>query len=98
MKLNQIILFSASGFDFDQVRKEGRKLAKMYLDAELEEDLTKQESMLLEAEKFSAQLEKKYSEADEETFEKLREIMDEEADKISKMYFDTFNEDDEEDE
>lgn len=97
MNYYQIILFSATGFDFDQIRKEGRKLAKMYLDAELEEDPAKQESMLMEAEKFSAELEKKYSSADEETFEKLREVMDEEADKISKMYFDTFNDDDEDD-
>ncbi len=97
MKLNHIVLFSATGVDFEQVRKDGRKLAKMFLDAELEEDPAKQESMLLEAEKFSVQIEKKYSGLDDQTVEKIHDILDEEADKASRMYFDSLEEDDDED-
>jgi len=96
MKTIQMIFFSAMKADLDIVRQEASKLAKMYLDAEMEEDFSKQEEMLIEAEKFSEQLELKYADVDEETYEAINLIMDEEADKVSQQFFDGLIEDDDE--
>jgi hypothetical protein len=96
MKTVQMIFFSAMKTDLDVIRKEASKLAKMYLDAELEEDFSKQEEMLIAAEKFSEQLELKYADVDEETYEAINLIMDEEADKVSQQFFDGMIEEDDE--
>lgn len=95
MKTIQMIFFSAMKADLDVVRTEAAKLAKMYLDAEMEEDFSKQEEMLIAAEKFSEQLEEKYADVDEQTYEAINLIMDEEADKISKQFFDELSDEDE---
>jgi hypothetical protein len=94
MKNIRFILFSVH---IEQARKDARKLAKMYLNAELEEDHAKQQSMLAEAEKFSKLINEKYKKTDAETYEKLGEIMDEEARNINNVYFDSFQDDDDDD-
>jgi hypothetical protein len=89
-----IILLSASDTHMNEIRKDAHKLARMYFDAELEEDPAKQEKLLIQAEKFAEQLEKKHMSLDEETYNTVKEIMDDEAEKLSKMYFENFTDED----
>jgi hypothetical protein len=94
MKHLQIILFSSGLVNFEEVRKEAKKLAKMFLDAEIEEDSSKQKSLLAEAEKFSRKFEDKYRKADSETYRIINQIMNEEADILNRNYFGNFSDDD----
>ena len=82
-----IILFSASALNTEEVRKDARKLAQMYMNAELEEDQGKQEKLLIEAEKFSATIEEKYLNVDQDSSSIVNRIMDEESEKLNKSYF-----------
>lgn len=94
MKHLQIILFSSGTVNFEEVRKEAKKLAKMFLDAEIEEDSSKQKSLLAEAEKFSRKFEDKYRNTDSETYRKITQIMDDEADMLNRNYFESFSDED----
>jgi len=82
-----IILFSASALNTEEVRKDARKLAQVYMNAELEEDQGKQEKLLIEAEKFSATIEEKYLNVDQDSSSIVNRIMDEESEKLNKSYF-----------
>ncbi len=97
MKHLQIILFSMDNIDYEDVRKEAKKLAKLFLDAEIEEDPSKQKSLLAEAEKFSRKFEDKYRKADSETYRTINQIMNEEADILNRNYFENFSDDDDDD-
>ncbi len=99
MKNVFFVLFSASSVNYEELRKEARKMAKMFLNAETEEDPSSQEAKFLEAESFSSQIEEKYGGYDEATIEKIREIIDEETNKVSMEYFrqETMDGDNEED-
>jgi hypothetical protein len=90
-----IILLAAPAVDWKQIRKEAAKLAKMFLEADMEDDSIKQQKLLRAAEAFSTEIEKKYSGVDEKTMDEINHIIDEEADRLSRDFFSKM--DDEED-
>lgn len=87
MNTTIIILLSSQAIDWKQIRKEAAKLAKMFLDADMEDDYSKQEKLLKAADAFSSEIEKKYSAFDEKTLDQINQIIDEEADRLSRAFF-----------